>query len=133
MVSTSSAAVSASAGRTADGQLGERDLISIGVDSTITGLRLRAFRFLACSPFAVASRLSSSHSRERCAKISVGGNRPALAAVSQLRAAERGEDAHAPSVHQKTPRVRARGSDTRRAPLHVEMRQFVCQRAGGGR
>lgn len=47
MVSSSSAAVSASAGRTADGELDGRDLISIGADSAITGTRLRAFRFLA--------------------------------------------------------------------------------------
>ena len=55
IVSTSSAAVSASAGRTADGELARRGLSSSGSDSAITGSRCRAFRLFVWSPLATVS------------------------------------------------------------------------------
>ena len=60
IVSTSSAAVSASAGRTADGELDEPVLSSNGSDSAITGRRCRAFRVFVWSPFATAADPSSA-------------------------------------------------------------------------
>ena len=56
----SSAAVWASAGRTADGELGAPAFRSNGSDSTITGSRCRAFRVFAWSPFATTSDPSSA-------------------------------------------------------------------------
>jgi Winged helix-turn helix len=60
IVSTSSAAVSASAGRTADGEPGEVAFSSKGSDSAITGRRCRAFRFFVWSPLVTTSEPSSS-------------------------------------------------------------------------
>jgi hypothetical protein len=62
MVSTSSAAVSASAGRTAEGELGGFALSSKGSDSAIAGTRCRAFRFFVWSPFVTACEPSSAAS-----------------------------------------------------------------------
>ena len=60
IVSTSSAAVSASAGRTADGEFGERNGSSSGSDLAITSSRCRAFRFFVWSPLAMTSWPSSA-------------------------------------------------------------------------
>lgn len=60
IVSTSSAAVTARAGRTAEGVLDELELSSSGSDSAITGSRCRAFRFFVWSPLAMMSFPRSS-------------------------------------------------------------------------
>ena len=60
IVSTSSAAVSASAGRTAEGELGELLFRSNGSDSTKTGRRSRGFRRFTWLPFETVSELSSA-------------------------------------------------------------------------
>jgi len=68
IVSTSSAAVSASAGRTADGRADAGDVSSRGSFSAITRNRPRAFRLFVWPPFTAVSRPTCWASRAWCSQ-----------------------------------------------------------------